>query len=269
MSCIEKWIIKNGIRIINVAGNRIQFLTNKQILDCCKKLELIFKRISWASLNNWSIPSYLQNNIQENNNPIQLAVSNSNESKLLIWKFLRDMYKVNPDKQKEKLCWNIKHPSLKIFFVRSRDIPYITKSGFCQIGLCGDDIIEESKLNFNYRIKTGLQPCLMVLINNGTKKKIKSIATQYPNFIRKFEINKSIKSIIPIQGSAESWILGGWCDAIFDTWKTGKTVMKNNLHLIKKMQQTSLNIITDLDTHEEGFNFIDKLTRWVYGIEKT
>jgi len=262
---VWNWVVKNGIRVINIAGNRERLITQEQLNDAKRKISFILRYISIVQQTGIK-SKQLKGNLINPNLEAKIALSNSTESKKLIIQFLKDIFKKEVKYPISKLVWEFPDLGLNFFFVRSRDIPSIIKQNFCEIGFCGNDILIESEINFPHVINTGLQPCIMVEVKSKKYVKTEVIRTQYPVFCRTIYKENPEIEILPVQGSAEAWLVDNWCDTIFDTWKTGKTVRENNLLLHKQHNQTFLHICHQNQSPEIE-EFVSYFKHWLYGTE--
>jgi len=264
---VYQWIIKNGIRVINVAGNRERFLSANQLDDCYRKLSLSIRHICVSNQNaseqlNTGSPVISQK--KHLNETVKISISNSSESKKMVRNFISNVFNYNIAYSDTSLVWKLDELRMNFYFIRSRDIPFTVKNSLCDIGFCGNDIIVESGLIFSDAFNTGIQPCMIVEVKSKQHKETKVIGTQYPTYCRKVYQDNSDVKIQTLQGSAEAWLVDGWCDTILDTWRTGKTAYLNNLQLHKQIDSTFLHIISEKKS-SAALNFIALYKHWLYG----
>ncbi|MGN6178576.1 MAG: ATP phosphoribosyltransferase [Mucilaginibacter sp.] len=126
---------------------------------------------------------------------------------------------------------------LEILFLRDDDIPEYVQDGIADLGIVGENVIEETGVNVNYLQRLGFGRCSLKIAvpNNGSISSLddlngKSIATTYPNILNKFLAEKNIQSEIrTISGSVEISPGLGLADAICDLVSTGGTLKSNGL----------------------------------------
>lgn len=126
---------------------------------------------------------------------------------------------------------------LEILFLRDDDIPDYVEQGIADLGIVGENVIEESLAQVQYIQRLGFGKCTLKIAvpKDATYNSIKdldnkSIATSYPNILNRFlkehQINADIHSI---SGSVEIAPGLGLSDAICDIVSTGGTLKSNGL----------------------------------------
>lgn len=126
---------------------------------------------------------------------------------------------------------------LEILFLRDDDIPGYVEQGIADLGIVGENVIEESLAQVEYLQRLGFGKCTLkiavpkdVTYNSIKDLDKKSIATSYPNILNKFlkdhQIDADIQSI---SGSVEIAPGLGLSDAICDIVSTGGTLKSNGL----------------------------------------
>ncbi|WP_353131978.1 ATP phosphoribosyltransferase [Pseudopedobacter sp.] len=138
---------------------------------------------------------------------------------------------------KSSLISSVSNFPLEILFLRDDDIPEYVQDGIADIGIVGENVIQETKVEVAYLQRLGFGKCtlkLAVPVDSPIKEvkdlEGKAIATSYPNilsnFLSKENINADIKMI---SGSVEIAPGLGLSDAIFDIVSTGGTLKNNGL----------------------------------------
>ena len=138
---------------------------------------------------------------------------------------------------KSSLISSVSNFPLEILFLRDDDIPEYVQDGIADIGIVGENVIQETKVDVAYLQRLGFGKCtlkLAVPVDSSIKDikdlEGKAIATSYPNilntFLEKEKINADIKMI---SGSVEIAPGLGLSDAIFDIVSTGGTLKNNGL----------------------------------------
>lgn len=141
------------------------------------------------------------------------------------------------DNYKSSLISPVSNFPLEILFLRDDDIPEYVQDGIADIGLVGENVIAETKVEVAYLQRLGFGKCtLKIAIPNTSEIKTiadlngKAIATSYPVILQNFLDKEGITSDIKmISGSVEISPGLGLSDAIFDIVSTGGTLRSNGL----------------------------------------
>lgn len=144
---------------------------------------------------------------------------------------------LNFDNYKSSLISPVSNFPLEILFLRDDDIPEYVQDGIADIGLVGENVIAETKVDVAYLQRLGFGKCsLKIAIPNQSSIQTladlngKAIATSYPVILEKFLVENNITSDIKtISGSVEITPGLGLADAIFDIVSTGGTLRSNGL----------------------------------------
>jgi len=144
---------------------------------------------------------------------------------------------LNFENYKSSLISPVSNFPLEILFLRDDDIPEYVQDGIADIGIVGENMIEETEVDVNYLQRLGFGKCtLKIAVQNDSAIKTltdlngKAIATSYPAILGKFLEKNNIKSDIRmISGSVEISPGLGLSDAIFDIVSTGGTLKSNGL----------------------------------------
>src|SRR5690554_2322492 len=132
---------------------------------------------------------------------------------------------------------------IEILFLRDDDIPKYVQDGIADLGIAGENVIEEKEVEVQYLQRLGFGKCaLKIAIPNDSSitelsdLKGKSIATSYPvilqNFLTENELEAEIRTI---SGSVEISPGLGLSDAICDIVSTGGTLRSNGLKPFAKI----------------------------------
>lgn len=138
---------------------------------------------------------------------------------------------------KSSLISPVSNFPLEILFLRDDDIPEYVQDGIADLGIVGENVINETEVDVAYLQKLGFGKCsLKLAIPNNSDIKIisdlngKSIATSYPVILKKFLAGHNVQSDIrTISGSVEIAPGLGLSDAICDLVSTGGTLISNGL----------------------------------------
>jgi len=141
------------------------------------------------------------------------------------------------DNYKSSLISPVSNFPLEILFLRDDDIPEYVQDGIADLGIVGENVIEETEVEVNYLQRLGFGRCSLKIavpntnsIQNIAELDGKSIATTYPVILGKFLKEKNINADIrTISGSVEISPGLGLSDAICDLVSTGGTLRSNGL----------------------------------------
>ena len=126
---------------------------------------------------------------------------------------------------------------LEFLFLRDDDIPEYVQDGIADMGVVGENVILEKKVDVQYLQRLGFGKCtLKIAIPNDSSVASlgdlngKSVATSYPNILDNFLKENNVNAnIITISGSVEISPNLGLSDAICDIVSTGSTLRSNGL----------------------------------------
>ena len=144
---------------------------------------------------------------------------------------------LNFENYKSSLISPVSNFPLEILFLRDDDIPEYVQDGIADLGIVGENVIEETEVEVNYLQRLGFGKCSLKIAvpNNNTIQELnqlngKSIATTYPVILKKFLAKNNIDAEIrTISGSVEIAPGLGLSDAICDLVSTGGTLLSNGL----------------------------------------
>jgi len=144
---------------------------------------------------------------------------------------------LNFENYKSSLISPVSNFPLEILFLRDDDIPEYVQDGIADLGIVGENVIEETEVKVNYLQRLGFGKCSLKIAvpNNNSITKLeqlngKSIATTYPVILGKFLKKEGIEADIrTISGSVEISPGLGLSDAICDLVSTGGTLKSNGL----------------------------------------
>jgi len=138
---------------------------------------------------------------------------------------------------KSSLISTVSNFPLEILFLRDDDIPEYVQDGIADLGIVGENVINETEVDVAYLQMLGFGKCSLKLAvpNNGKIQSLsdlndKAIATSYPNILKKFLAKNNVTADIrTISGSVEIAPGLGLSDAICDLVSTGGTLKSNGL----------------------------------------
>lgn len=138
---------------------------------------------------------------------------------------------------KSSLISPVSNFPLEILFLRDDDIPEYVQDGIADLGIVGENVIQETEVEVSYLQRLGFGKCSLKIavpntydIKDVSELNGKSIATTYPAILGKFLKEKGIQADIrTISGSVEISPGLGLSDAICDLVSTGGTLKSNGL----------------------------------------
>ncbi|CAL4319151.1 ATP phosphoribosyltransferase [Buchnera aphidicola (Protaphis terricola)] len=194
-----------------------------------------------------------------NNNRLRIAMQKtgrlSNESVNLL---LLCGIKINL-KQQKLIAFSENMP-IDVMLVRDDDIPGLVMDGVVDLGIVGENVLEEELLNRKSqclensyitlrRLDFGICRLSLAIPINTPYINIESlknfrIATSYPNLLKKYLDRKNIRfKSCMLNGSVEVAPRAGLADAICDLVSTGATLEANGLREVKVIFKSHASLI--------------------------
>ena len=168
------------------------------------------------------------------------------------------------DEETRKLTFSSNDPNINYIKVRAFDVCTFVAFGAAQIGIAGDDVIQEYNYSEVYApvdLKIGYCRLSVAAPNNLIKNEDPStwsnirIATKYPNLTKKFFAKKGVQvDAIKLNGSMELAPSLEMCRRIVDLVSSGKTLKENGLKEI----ETIMNIQSKLIINRSAFKTLSK-----------
>jgi len=160
---------------------------------------------------------------------------------------------------------------VEILLLRDDDIPQYVQDGIADLGILGQNEVEEKDKNVDTIKELGFSKCRLCL---AIPKKMvatydieginwfqgKSIATSYPNVLRKCLEKRQIKADIhEIGGSVEIAPTIGLTDGIFDIVSTGATLLNNGLEEVETLMNSQAVLIANKNLSVDKQNKLEDL----------
>ncbi len=165
---------------------------------------------------------------------------------------------------------------LEIILVRDDDIPEMVKDGVADLGIVGENMIQESAVAVVEIISLGFGKCRFIIacpkdskIKKLSDLKNKKIATSYPVVTESFfEIEKIPVTIVPIKGSVEIAPVLEMSDAIADFSSTGTTLLLHDLREITEVFKSEAKLIANPNSLKNKFKLeqIERLKMRIEGL---
>ena len=168
-----------------------------------------------------------------------------------------------------KLSFSSKDKNIDYIKVRSFDVCTFVAFGAAQIGIAGDDVVQE----FNYsevyapldlnighcRLSVAALESLLDKEDPSSWSNIR-IATKYPNLAKNFFAEKGIQvEAIKLNGSMELAPSLSMCRRIVDLVSTGKTLKENGLREIEKIMDVQSKLIVNRSAYKTKTSKIESI----------
>lgn len=156
---------------------------------------------------------------------------------------------------------------IEILYLRDDDIPHVVAMGVADIGIVGQNEVEEKQQNVEEVYKLGFGKCRISLaVPKGEEYgsleyfNEKRVATSYPNILKKYFKEKNISAEIhDIAGSVEIAPSVGLADAIFDIVSSGSTLVTNGLKEVEQVCKSEAVIIANPKLTSQKREILNKL----------
>ena len=162
-----------------------------------------------------------------------------------------------------KLIFKTNIENLKIIKVRAFDVATFVAFGAAQIGVAGNDVLNEFQYDEIYSVlNLNIGKCRLSVARNKldkTKKKEEIgnflVATKYKNIVTNHFAKKGIRAeCIKLNGAIELAPKLGICSAIVDLVSTGETLKQNDL----KEDEVLLNITSRLIVNKIAYKVMNE-----------
>ena len=173
------------------------------------------------------------------------------------------------DKDTRKLKFKSKNKNIEYIKVRAFDACTFVAFGAAQIGIAGEDVIEEfdysevyAPMNLNIghcKISVAAPKSLIKKEDPETWSNVR-VATKYPNITKKFFANKGIQvEIIKLSGSMELAPTLKMCRRIVDLVSTGTTLKVNGLMEVEEIMKIQSKLIVNRSAYKTEMQKIKKI----------
>ena len=168
-----------------------------------------------------------------------------------------------------KLTFSSKDPNVNFIKVRAFDVCTFVAFGAAQVGIAGDDVIQEYNYSEIYApLDLNIGHCRLSVA--APNKFIKQddpdtwsnirVATKYPNISKNFFANKGIQvETIKLNGSMELAPSLSMCKRIVDLVSSGKTLKENGLIEIDKIIDVQSKLIINRSAYKTRTKKIESI----------
>ena len=168
-----------------------------------------------------------------------------------------------------KLTFSSKDKNIDYIKVRSFDVCTFVAFGAAQLGIAGDDVVQEfdysevyAPLDLNIghcRLSVAALKSLLKKEDPETWSNIR-IATKYPNLAKNFYAEKGVQvEAIKLNGSMELAPTLSMCRRIVDLVSTGKTLKENGLKEIEKIMDVQTKLIVNRSSYKTNTKEIESI----------
>ena len=168
-----------------------------------------------------------------------------------------------------KLTFKSKDPSISYIKVRAFDVCTFVAFGAAQIGISGDDVVQEydysevyAPLDLNIghcRLSVAAPTNFLRKDDPSTWSSIR-VATKYPNLTKNFFAKKGIQvETIKLNGSMELAPSLYMCRRIVDLVSTGKTLKENGLKEVDKIMDIQSKLIVNRSAYKTKTKKIESI----------
>lgn len=165
---------------------------------------------------------------------------------------------------------------LEILYLRDDDIPGYVEDGVADIGVVGENVVDEKQVNVDTIHRLGFAKCRLSIAiprrfeYTGTNYlEGKKIATSYPNILKKFLKEKNVTAeVSEISGSVEIAPTIGLTDAVCDIVSTGSTLMANGLKEVEAFYKSEALLIATPGMDSEKVKILNKLLFRIKAVQR-
>ena len=182
------------------------------------------------------------------------------------------------NKDSRKLMFNTNISFLDIIRVRSFDVATFVAIGAAQIGIAGDDVLNEFNYEEIYNIldlkigkcRLSIARTKSTISKESEKQGHILVATKYKNTVTNYFAKKGIRAeCIKLNGAIELAPKLGICSTIVDLVSTGKTIKENNLEetevLLKITSKLIINKIAYKLMNDNITSIVEKFKKIIDG----
>lgn len=198
---------------------------------------------------------------------IRIAIPNKGRISSDIQKLLGKIGLEIPENGR-KLYVNTNNPEIQIVYARAADIPLYVQSGAADMGVTGEDMIQESAAKVEKLLKLNFGSCKIVVAapKDSDVKSPKDYrggmkcATKLANIAKRYFCDKDVfVDVVSIAGATELAPYLGIADLIVDQVSTGTTLVENNLRIVDVIQESSLYLVANEKSVLEKEEEVDAL----------
>jgi ATP phosphoribosyltransferase len=177
---------------------------------------------------------------------------------------------------KDQLKTQARNFPVEVLFLRDDDIPQYVEDKVADIGIVGENVLQEKQKKNELVRRLDFAKCRLSLAipraehYTGVQSlQGKNIATSYPNIVKDFLKKNNVQAgIHEISGSVEIAPGIGLADAICDLVSTGSTLLSNGLKEVEVVMQSEAVIIASPALEPAKQKILDKLLFRIEAVQK-
>lgn len=184
---------------------------------------------------------------------------------------------------KNQLTARVTNMAVDLMFVRDDDIPTFVSDGVCELGVVGQNVLEEFALGrdtpgYDVVAPLGFGRCSLKLAApeataypDATALQGGRIATSYPRILRRFLDDRGIGAeIVEMNGAVELAPRLGIAGFICDLVSTGATLEANGLRVVEPVMESEAVLVRTLKPiAADKAELVDNLRRRIEGVLAT
>lgn len=166
---------------------------------------------------------------------------------------------------------------MEVMYMRDDDIPRYVSDGVADIGIVGENVVQEEKVSVNVLEKLGFARCRMSL---AVPKSLdypgisyfqdKKVATSYPQILKNYFEEKNIDAEVhEISGSVEIAPGIGLSDGIFDIVSSGSTLISNGLKEVEKVLDSQAILVSSKKLEKDKEKILSRLLFRIRAVKKS
>ncbi len=174
---------------------------------------------------------------------------------------------IKVDNYSNKLRTEASNFPLEVLFLRDDDIAQCVQDGVADLGIVGENLLEETEASVLVKKKLGFGKCKLSIAlprekNYNSIQDLSGIriATTYGNILAKFLKAQGVAADIhSISGSVEIAPSIGLADAVFDIVSTGSTLTMNGLKEVEVVMRSEAVLIANKDLEPQAAQLLEKI----------
>lgn len=164
---------------------------------------------------------------------------------------------------------------IEVFFLRDDDIPQYVEDGVADVGIVGENVLNEKCREVEVLEKLGFGKCRLSLAINKNEEYVanylqgKRIATSYPVLLKKYlDANNVTAEIHEISGSVEIAPGIGLADVICDLVSSGSTLFMNGLKEVETVLESQAVLVRNKELNQHTQELVEKLLFRIRAVKK-
>jgi ATP phosphoribosyltransferase len=183
---------------------------------------------------------------------------------------------VDFNKSDNKLTSKAFNFPVEFLFLRDDDIPGYVADGVADIGIVGENVLQEQTKKVNVIEKLGFSKCRLSIavprdvdFKNVSWLNGKDIATSYPNILQDYLAKNNVSAKIhEISGSVEIAPNIGLAQAICDLVSSGSTLISNGLKEVEVVMQSQAVLIGHTNLSEAKHKIVSNLQFRIQSVQR-